>query len=272
VKVPALYNLDGVEGLGRLESGTIPMTLTSPPYDRLRSYGGHRFDIKTFQAIASELWRVSMEGGVVAWVVRDQILDGSISGTSFRQVCFFQNLGFRLHNLLVIESHVMRGVARNRYGVAPEFVHVLSKGRPRTANILQRKNKYAGVSMRFCDRDKEGRVSETKVFKVRPTSNRGHVWRYTSGRGHTSKDAEAFVHPGAMHESLARDLIISWSKPGDVVLDPLSGSGTSAKMALLNDRRYLGFEVHEPYHQLAMRRLSAAHVQNNRRIDERLRG
>ena len=56
-------------------------------------------------------------------------------------------------------------------------------------------------------------------------------------------------------EQLANDHIISWSNEGDVVLDSFSGSGTTHKMALLNNRRFIGFEISQEYIDIERKRL-----------------
>lgn len=252
--------MDAVDGLRALPDACIPLTVSSPPYDSIRSYGGHIWDHETFMLIARELWRVTVPGGVVCWVVQDQIVGGGLTGTSFRQALYFLGLGYSLHNVLIIEKQVSRGIARNRYGVAPEFVFVLTKGRPRAANILRDKpNKYAGQMMRFSTRSRDGAISETKKVLIRPFGVRPHIWRYASGSRTTAKEPYAYGHPSLMGERLAHDLIVSWSRPLDLVLDPLAGAATTCKMALLSDRYYLGYEVHEPYHGIAQRRMADAH-------------
>ncbi|WP_435017981.1 DNA-methyltransferase [Tundrisphaera sp. TA3] len=259
--------MDAVDGMRALPDNCIPLIVTSPPYDSIRSYGGHLWDFEKFMLLARELWRVAMPGGIVCWNVQDQIVRGDQTGSGFMQVSYFKRLGFRLHNTLIVEKQVCRGTSRNRYGVAPEFVFVLSKGRPRTVDLIRDKaNKYAGRMMRFSARTKDGQISHTKQVLIKPYGVRPHVWRYTSGSRATATDRYAFEHPALMPELLARDLILSWSRPLDVVLDPLAGAATTCKMALLMDRYYLGFEVHEPYHRLAERRLSDALMEYRRRL------
>ena len=59
-------------------------------------------------------------------------------------------------------------------------------------------------------------------------------------------------------EQLANDHIISWSNEGDVVLDCFMGSGTTAKMAMLNNRQYIGFELSKEYCEIAEKRIAEA--------------
>lgn len=267
----SLVCCDCVEGMRALPPASVPLTVTSPPYDDLRDYGAHTWDFEKFMLVASQLWRVTMPGGALCWVVGDQIRDGGQTGSSFRQALYLKGLGFRLHNTLVIEKQLARGISKVRYGVAPEFVFVFSKGRPRSINLIRDKaNKFGGQLMRFSTRGRDGTTSDTEKALIRPFGVRGNVWRYTTGSRVTAKERYAFQHPALMPEKLAKDLIVSWSKPGDLVLDPFGGAGTTAKMALLNHRRYLSIEAHAPYHGLAVRRLADARVAYRRQLDDEL--
>lgn len=55
-----IVHCDCAVGLGRLPGWIIPLTVTSPPFDSIREYGGDPFDTAT---IARELYRVTMPGG-----------------------------------------------------------------------------------------------------------------------------------------------------------------------------------------------------------------
>jgi DNA modification methylase len=59
-------------------------------------------------------------------------------------------------------------------------------------------------------------------------------------------------------ESLAEDHILSWSKEGDLVFDPMCGSGTTLKMAKLNNRKYIGIDINQEYVNISNRRVKEA--------------
>jgi site-specific DNA-methyltransferase (adenine-specific) len=162
-------------------------------------------------------------------------------------------------NTLAIDVLAANARPRRRYGASLQYVFVLSKGRPKVFDpIKDIANQHAGQKKRFYNRLPDG----TQVFRrdhLIPTHRmRSAIWDYDTGRQHSSTDPDAFKHPALMPEQLAADLILSWSTDGDVVLDPMCGSGTTAKMALLNNRRYLGFEIHQAYYDLAVKRLERA--------------
>jgi site-specific DNA-methyltransferase (adenine-specific) len=233
----------------------IPMTLTSPPYDNLYRYGGHAFD---FETIAAELFRVTMVGGVVVWIIQEQIVDGSETGTSSRQRLFFQQLGFRLHHTMVMQPYAGRTHSHVRYGGSLQYAFILSKGQPRNVNLIRdHLNSERGRTRRFTGRTHDGRVFQ-QPFRTTPTwGARGGVWFYATGR-HIAEEAYTKLHPARMAEQIARDHILSWSRPGDLIFDPFAGVGTTCKMAFLSDRRYLGMEIFGPYWVTALRRLAEA--------------
>ena len=248
---------DCLEGMGRLPKEIIPFTLTSPPYDDLRTYDGH--NDWNFMAVARELYRVTMQGGVVVWVVQEQIIDGSESGETSRQRLAFANIGFRLHHTMVMSKLGGIQFSSNRYGRPLEFAFILSKGKPRSFCPLRDKpNKEAGRVKVFMNRKRDGGFAPVKRTRVHPYGLRSSVWFYPTGKNNSAKEDYAFDHPALMPEQMAEDHILSWSRVGDLVFDPFAGAGTTLKMALLNHRRYLGFEINPKYVQIAQRRLREA--------------
>jgi len=247
--------------MAALPDDCIDMWLTSPPYDSLRSYSGYTFD---FEAIAAQLWRVMKPGGVGVWVVADETKDGSESGTSFRQALGFMALGFRLHDTMIYKVNGTGAKGSNKsYWQAFEYMFVFSKGEPKTVSRIadkrradnRKKNTYSGRTDDRGNRNKFNRVDCDSILI------RDNVWEYSTGFMSGSKDEIAYDHPAIFPEALARDHILSWSMPGDVVLDPMIGSGTVAKQAHLLGRRYLGFEISEEYCDLSRRRLANVEAQ-----------
>ena len=247
---------DCVEGISQLPSDSIPLTVTSPPYDRVRDFADWDFG-----GVAEQLYRVTMPGGVGCWTVQDGFEKGRRTCTSFKQALHFESLGFWLWETLIIVVKSYQLPTRGRYVSLFHYCFVLSKGKPRKVNVLRDKpNKCAGMKKNNWHR-RSADGSMRKGVLPQPIAKfglRGNVWEYASGYGSTTKDKFAFAHPALMPEKLARDLILSFSRPYDVVLDPFAGAGTTAKMAMLNGRRWLGFEIDSEYADIARRRLSNA--------------
>jgi len=251
-----ILHCDCVVGMQWLPDCCIPLTVTSPPYDNFRAYGGHKF---AFESVARELYRVTVPGGVVVWVVQDQVVNGSFSGTKHRQAVFFQKVGFGIHNELTIVTLNSRLPQKVRYTPTSHTAFVFGKGRPRAVNLLRDEpNKQAGMfKPTWSRRTREGNRETGDYGKnVAPFRLRSDVWFYLVGNNVTTTDGTK--HPALMPEKMAEDLIVSWSIPGDLVFDPFVGGGTTCKMALMNHRHYLGMDIHEPYVQIARDRLEVA--------------
>ena len=242
---------DNVETLQGFPDDCIDLTVTSPPYDNLRTYGGHSWD---FEGVAQQLWRVTKPGGVVVWVVADATIDGSETGTSFRQALRFKEIGFRLHDTMVYHRQAANPSA-DRYWQNFEYMFILSKGQPAAANIIKdRPNKYKRMGGDAV-RQKNGTVATSdRRVDYAEYGARENIWYYAVGGGNMG-DNICHGHPAVFPESLARDHILSWSNEGDTVLDPFSGSGTTAKMAKHNGRQFIGIEVNPEYCEIAEERL-----------------
>src|SRR5690625_6780766 len=104
---------DNVEVLRGFPGGSIDLTVTSPPYDNLRTYNGFEWD---FESLAQELFRVTKDGGVVVWVVNDATVNGSETGTSLRQALFFKEMGVRLHDTMLCLSRIPIPITRKPDG------------------------------------------------------------------------------------------------------------------------------------------------------------
>ena len=239
--------MDCVEGLKLLKDESIDLTVTSPPYDNLRTYNGYCFD---FESVAKELYRVTKLGGVVVWNVNDSTIKGSETGNSFRQALYFKELGFNLHDIMIWIKDGGGAVGSNKcYTQNFEYMFVFSKGAPKTINLIYDKpNKSFGQDKSGVGRRKV--TGEHKIEQRKPSkefSRRNNWWYIPPQKG--------AGHPAVFPEQLANDHIISWSNEGDVVLDPFSGSGTTHKMALLNNRRFIGFEISQEYIDIERKRL-----------------
>jgi site-specific DNA-methyltransferase (adenine-specific) len=251
-----IHCIDAVAGLRELPADIIPMTLTSPPYGAMRTYGGQTWD---FLATVQELYRVTMPSGVVVWVVQDEVKS---IGEAFRQALAFQNVAFHHYETLVMARLATRFCPNRRFGMEPEFAFVFCKGekpRPGIPTLLRDKpNRNAGQRKKpFWTRDPDGSMRRSGRFFVTtaPFGIRGNIWIYDTGKNKATCD-DVWEHPSVMPEAMAEDHILAWSKVNDLVLDIFAGSGTTLKMAALNQRRFLGFDISAEYVRLAKRRLT----------------
>jgi len=253
MKINKTYNENCLDTMARMENNYIDLTITSPPYDNLRDYKGYSFD---FESIAKELYRTTKEGGIVVWVVGDATIKGSETGTSFRQALFFKECGFNLHDTMIYEkSGVMP--SKNRYCQMFEYMFILSKGKPKTTNLLKdRKNNWGGTKTgNIGQRQKDGNIKKNGKKTIKEFGLRFNIWRVLNEGGWNNKDILTNKHPATFPEQLANDHIISWSNKGDIIYDCFMGSGTTAKMAKLNNRNYIGSEISKEYCDIISQRL-----------------
>ena len=245
-------NDDCLSFMKKLDDCCVDLTVTSPPYDNLRKYNGYYFD---FENIAKELFRITKDGGVVVWNVNDATINGSETGTSFRQALFFMDCGFNLHDTMIWVKDGGGAIGSNKcYTQNFEYMFVLSKGKPKSVNLIYDKPNGSYKQNNTALHKQSGRRKPSGEIKVeirkppKEYSKRNNWWYIPVVGGKTG-------HPAVFPERLAKDHIISWSNIGDVVFDPFLGSGTTAKMAIETGRKFLGCEISEEYCEIIKNRL-----------------
>jgi len=245
---------DCLEVMKSLPNQSIDLTVTSPPYDNLRTYNGYSFD---FEGIAKELYRVTKDGGVVVWVVGDATINGSETGTSFKQALYFKDIGFNLHDTMIYQKNSYPFPPSNRYYQQFEYMFVLSKGNPKTTNIQTQKTIWKKDTKEISTtRNPDGSVSSMKYAKGKDERKMDNIWLINTGYMRTTKDKIAYQHPAIFPEELVNRHILSWSNEGDMVLDCFLGSGTTGKVAKQLNRQFIGIEISLEYLNIAKRRIN----------------
>lgn len=261
------YNESCLDTMGKMSDNFIKLTVTSPPYDDLRTYNkkiglnkeeynGYSFP---FEDIAKELYRVTQNGGVVVWVVSDATHNGSETGTSFRQALFFKEIGFNIHDTMIYRKLNPPPNSGTRYQQMFEYMFIFSKGKPTTTNISLRDrsnkcNDKRTYRKKKFSRNKDGEFNENDYF-VKEKVPDFNVWDFYVGGGNSTNDKVAFEHPAIFPEELVRRHLESWSNEGDLVYDPFMGSGTTSKMCILSNRNYIGSELSLEYCEIEKKRL-----------------
>lgn len=248
-----IHNGDCLEFMKVLPDGRVDLTVTSPPYDNLRTYNGNidQWNFEKFKLIAKELFRVTANGGVVVWVVSDATIKGNETGSSFRQALYFQECGFNLHDTMIWAKDGGGAVGSNKcYTQNFEYMFVFSKGTPKSINLIYDKPNLSygvdksGVGRRTADGTK-------KIEKRKPAkefSRRNNWWYIPPQKGGD--------HPAVFPLQLAKDHILSWSNENDTVFDPFLGSGTTGVAAVQTNRNFIGVELDEKYYHLASERIN----------------
>jgi len=245
---------DAVEVLFKFPLASIDLVVTSPPYDNLRDYNNYVFN---FKGIVLQLKKVLKTGGVIVWVVGDATIKGSETGTSFRQALYFKKLGFNLHDTMIYSKNGFANPSCNRYHQTFEYMFIFSKGPPKTFNPIKDRKNLNKRRGGFTKRQKNGtmKLQIGKTIFLNEFGQRWNIWQYEIGLGKVSSNKIAHQHPAIFPEKLAIDHILSWSNPGDLILDPMCGSGTTCVAAKQLNRRYIGIDISKEYCNIAKERL-----------------
>ena len=267
VELNNTYNENCLETMKRMPNDYVKLTVTSPPYDDLRTYnknvGGNKDEFNgysfPFEDIAKELYRVTQKGGIVVWVVSDAVQNGSESGTSFRQALFFKEVGFNIHDTMIYRKLNPPPNSGTRYQQMFEYMFVFSKGKPTTTNIglRDRSNKCNDKRVyrkKKFSRNKDGEFNENDYF-VKERVPDFNIWDFYVGGGNSTNDKIAFEHPAIFPEELVKKHLESWSDENDLIYDPFMGSGTTSKMCLLLNRKYIGSELSSEYCEIERKRI-----------------
>ncbi len=245
-----IYNENCLITMGNMPDNYIDFVITSPPYDDIRNYNGYQFE---FEKIVQELFRVLKPGGIIIWVVADATINGSETGTSFRQALYFKEIGFRLHDTMIYYKNNPMPQTGNRYHQHFEYMFAFSKGNPKTFNPITESTKYHGLA-NMKNRGQEGSLNYQKTERTKEKKV-GNVFSYSIGGGISTKDKIAYKHPAIFPEKLVADQINTWTNENDLVYDPFIGSGTTAKIAHILKRNWIGSEISKDYVEIAVQRL-----------------
>ena len=255
IELNTILSIRAEEGLKHLKDESIDIVITSPPYDNIRNYNNDDTNVENnsefdIDIIINELYRVLKKGGVVIWVVADQTDKASESTTSFHQAINFNKKGFKLYDTMIFEKQNPTPKTHKRYEQSFEYIFMFTKGKPKAANIIVEKSKHSGKQRynhtyrhdendKLSPQHKGGEVSEYKI--------KNNIFKYVVGKNEKYADIVKRNHPAKFPIELVRDQLLSWSNEGDTVLDPFSGSGTTAIVAILTNRNYIGFEKNKKY-------------------------
>jgi DNA modification methylase len=258
----SIYKSCSVDLMKQWDDECIDLTVTSPPYEDFRKYNGFTFDL---DETIKQLYRVTKQGGVVVWVIGDKTKNGTESGNSFRHALKFIENGWLLNDTMIwVKMNPMPTEASCRYKQTFEYMFVFSKGKPKTFNplmeVTKTDRKYKSNWGRKDDYMISSTGSERKTAKQKV---KGNVFYYPISVGGATKDKFAFEHPAIFPEQLAEDHILTWSNEGDIVFDCFCGSGTTLKMAKLNNRKSIGCDISEKYCLLSLKRVGEKNIKTD---------
>ena len=263
MEINKIYNEPCLDTLKKMSDEFIDCVITSPPYDNLRTYKNDidkNWSDKIWKPIINILYNKIKNGGVIVWIVGDAVIDGSETGTSFKQALYFIECGFKLWDTMIYQKSPSYPAANGdkRYSQNFEYMFIFSKGIPKTANLLKdRKNKWGGSQSwgKISGRLKNGDIKQREKINIQEYGYRFNIWEYSTGRGQSTSDDDAFKHPAIFPEKLVADHIMTWTNENEIVYDPFMGSGTTAKMAKIYNRNFIGSEISSEYCNIANKRI-----------------
>lgn len=259
-----LYCDDCLDIMKDIPENSIDLTITSPPYDDLRTFNNSSvWSFKIFKKIANELFKITKDGGIIVWIVGDVTMKGSESGSSFKQALYFKEIGFSLYDTMIYSTHKKPNKHR-RYAQKFEYMFIFCKGsRVNTFNPILEECLTKGKKVGTLNyRNKDGkRLKKDDRLICNKFKTKGNIWHYKTGLNCTTKDKIAFEHPAIFPDQLALDHIKSWSNENDIIFDPLMGSGTVGKMAMILKRRFIGIEKDKKYFEIAYKRIKESQKQ-----------
>ncbi len=250
-----LYKGDCSKIMRRFPNNCVHLTVTSPPYDNLRTYNDSlEWGPHVWKKVIKELYRITKKGGVIVWIVQDATINGDKTGTSFRQVLYMKKSGFIFHDTIIWKKPGFTSVGslNTRYAPVFEFMFVFCKGKIKTFNpIKDRRNIGASgiVTKRPNIVQRDGSIrNPNKTYITREWGQRFNIWE-------ANPSNSQIPHPAMFPKHLARDHIISWSNENDIVLDPFMGSGTTGCACINLNRKFIGIEKEKKYCKIAIKRI-----------------
>lgn len=243
-----LMHGDCLDRMKCIGDSAIDLVVTSPPYDNLRTYNGaiDGWCESVWKSVLSELYRVVKDGGVVVWVVADGTINGSETGTSFKQALHAIDCGFNLHDTMIYQKSQAFTGSKYAYLHSFEYMFVFSKGRPKTFNPIRDRKNVRGLkneSTAISGMSRDGQIPRRVDKTSAEYGKRKNIWEYGVGGGKSG-------HPAVFPLKLAADHIRSWSAEGDIVLDPFGGSGTTGVACVDTGRRFVGIEKNIDYFEI----------------------
>jgi site-specific DNA-methyltransferase (adenine-specific) len=252
-----IWHGDCLKLMKDIPNQSIDLTLTSPPYDNLRTYNDSlEWGEHIWKPAIQELYRITKDGAVVVWIVADAKINGSETGTSFKQALWAKECGFNLHDTMIWNKGNFTAVGALKTAYAPvfEYMFVFSRGKPKTFNpIKDRKNKHFGNKYHQTVRQRDGTTKNGHGKGSKSISEFGqrhNIWLQYPEQSNSKR-----CHPAQYPEQLVHDHIISWSNDRDMIFDPFVGSGTTLIVAKNLNRQFIGIEKEKEYYDICLERL-----------------
>lgn len=251
-----IHNGDCLPWLRSLDDESVDCIVSSPPYNIGKEYESRRaLDVylKEQAEVLAECARVLKSTGSIFWQVGAYANKGSLIPLDVKFFPILEDLDLVPRNRIVwIRQHGLHG--KNKFSARHESVLWFTKSDSykffldpiRVPQKYQNKKSWRG--------DNKGELTCNPLGK-----NPGDIWIFQNVK---HNHEEQTVHPAQFPEDMIGRIVLSCTEPGDVVLDPFMGTGTVAVVARDHERAFMGAELDEGYHAVAVRRLAGVPDEN----------
>ena len=247
-----LFQGDCLALLADLPDKLVKLVVTSPPYNLGKSYET-RLDLDDYvaqqQRVIEQCVRVLHDQGSICWQVGNYVENGKIVPLDILLHPIFSSLGLHLRNRIVWQfGHGLH--ASKRFSGRYEVILWFTKGENYTFNLDAVRVPQKYPSKKHFKGPKKGQLSGNPLGK-----NPSDIWQIPNVK---ANHVEKTVHPCQFPVELIERLVLAMTDPGDWVLDPFLGVGTTAIAALIHGRKAIGAEVVPEYVAIARERVRLA--------------
>lgn len=247
-----LFQGDTLELLKNIPSGFVNLVVTSPPYNLGKEYESKK-SISTYltqqEEVIKECYRVLSENGSLCWQVGNYVNNGEIIPLDLVLYPIFAKLGLHLRNRII--WHFGHGLhASKRFSGRYEVILWFTKSDQYIFNLDAVRVPQKYPNKKYFKGPKRGELSGNPLGK-----NPSDIWDIPNVK---ANHIEKTCHPCQFPVELIERLVLALTNPGDWVLDPYMGVGTSAIASLMHDRKSIGAEIMPEYVQIALDRVHQA--------------
>lgn len=249
-----LYEGDTLGLLKSIPSGFVNLIVTSPPYNLGKEYETKKSldDYLQQQAkVINECYRVLNEKGSLCWQVGNYVSNGEIIPLDIVLYPIFAKLNLHLRNRII--WHFGHGLhASKRFSGRYEVILWFTKSEQYTFNLDEVRIPQKYPNKKYFKGPKRGELSGNPLGK-----NPSDIWEIPNVK---ANHIEKTCHPCQFPVELIERLVLALTNPGDWVLDPYMGVGTSAIASLMHGRKSIGAEIVHEYIQIALDRIHLAEI------------
>jgi len=270
-----------------IKPNSVSLTITSPPYRNAINYSQHVKNkrknsneqfrgnagistsdyLNEMEAIFSEVYKITTEGGICCIIIGDEVVDGKLiplPSHLISRLVTENDDGWNLRDVIIWNKITAgRNGAGNRFGIFIQhpFPHYYRSNIMHESIIVLQKGKKIPENIRI----PANRIPLNRAMKRQVALS---VWDLEENIENVMEESAKSVwditpvpprvidHPAVFPEQIPWRLITLYSKEGDVVLDPMNGSGQTTKIANRLNRKFIGIDKRKSYVNLAKKRLT----------------